>query len=756
MKKIYPNDPCPCGSGKKYKHCCGSSDKATSKNEDVEFDGNLLHRAGGFTEREVEALINDPQIVRGIYSELLKLQVLKGERGRSVFYDAYSNFKMRTIQQIQDGKFEIEAHKERVTYLKGLLPYIKEKKNRTHRQFHDIAYSALDVYEGYSSIMDLTETYAMFLLYMYSECHDTKSDLAETIDKSCVIDFVPVSKAIKTVLLDMLPFVGPRLVHFKTITDDNKYLDDNIVGVRDEDVRSRFFLACGKRDIRMAYKLIGDLRLIAPKEIDYYEGYVDYSDEHYEDALHYLKKIDKSSKYYLETKMLMLECYALIGNEEDFFTLINEKEAPLCFDFVRFAAQLLIKNTDALNKNIYQIVSEGEYSDAEDLGYRELVRRNSFEAMIEGANLLRKYEGYKKIYDALELKNDEKDSLRRDNQIIRFFLMGGDFFLIDNNNALSEGAMGEELITGIMNLIRDKYMGHDNIIPTCPEVTVDDQLFAFEALYNLGIYEGFYRQVSYALDWFKVFSYKPKAAALLKKAFVEGMVIKDNDKNLQNYVKETFYSNDDPKDNLLYVKMRTALSPACFVAYEAAEWQYKKSTEEDYGWKDAGMISLSFFRIVELMINEAIIFETAKQKGTIIKSLFSDISKQLSGSEKEKKKFRAKWSIINSTMQDLLKGKGPGLMLGSLEYYFKSIGSEYDDQDEIAKELRNTTKELLTEKGFELLIEKGYLEKALSSENRAKYRNPPAHCKYLPYGTARECREYTCDLLYLIYTSLRK
>ena len=22
-KKIYPNDPCPCGSGKKFKQCCG-------------------------------------------------------------------------------------------------------------------------------------------------------------------------------------------------------------------------------------------------------------------------------------------------------------------------------------------------------------------------------------------------------------------------------------------------------------------------------------------------------------------------------------------------------------------------------------------------------------------------------------------------------------------------------------------------------------------------------------------------------------
>ena len=24
-KKVYPNDPCPCGSGKKYKNCCGKN-----------------------------------------------------------------------------------------------------------------------------------------------------------------------------------------------------------------------------------------------------------------------------------------------------------------------------------------------------------------------------------------------------------------------------------------------------------------------------------------------------------------------------------------------------------------------------------------------------------------------------------------------------------------------------------------------------------------------------------------------------------
>ena len=25
LRKIYPNDPCPCGSGKKYKNCHGQS-----------------------------------------------------------------------------------------------------------------------------------------------------------------------------------------------------------------------------------------------------------------------------------------------------------------------------------------------------------------------------------------------------------------------------------------------------------------------------------------------------------------------------------------------------------------------------------------------------------------------------------------------------------------------------------------------------------------------------------------------------------
>ena len=30
--KVGPNDPCPCGSGKKYKKCCRAKDMAADKN----------------------------------------------------------------------------------------------------------------------------------------------------------------------------------------------------------------------------------------------------------------------------------------------------------------------------------------------------------------------------------------------------------------------------------------------------------------------------------------------------------------------------------------------------------------------------------------------------------------------------------------------------------------------------------------------------------------------------------------------------
>lgn len=45
------NDPCPCGSGRKYKRCCGVSGQARTASAEDEH-GRLIEEVTGWAERE--------------------------------------------------------------------------------------------------------------------------------------------------------------------------------------------------------------------------------------------------------------------------------------------------------------------------------------------------------------------------------------------------------------------------------------------------------------------------------------------------------------------------------------------------------------------------------------------------------------------------------------------------------------------------------------------------------------------------------
>ena len=44
-RKIYPNNPCPCGSGKKYKKCCGKKWKIHKHSKVIQYP--IRKRLGG-------------------------------------------------------------------------------------------------------------------------------------------------------------------------------------------------------------------------------------------------------------------------------------------------------------------------------------------------------------------------------------------------------------------------------------------------------------------------------------------------------------------------------------------------------------------------------------------------------------------------------------------------------------------------------------------------------------------------------------
>jgi hypothetical protein len=65
----------------------------------------------------------------------------------------------------------------------------------------------------------------------------------------------------------------------------------------------------------------------------------------------------------------------------------------------------------------------------------------------------------------------------------------------------------------------------------------------------------------------------------------------------------------------------------------------------------------------------------------------------------------------------------------------------------VASVIQDHFRRNLTETAFEeAIIDRG-IANIVKKSVRNKYRNPPAHCKYLPYETACECRDYTNEKL---------
>ena len=90
-----------------------------------------------------------------------------------------------------------------------------------------------------------------------------------------------------------------------------------------------------------------------------------------------------------------------------------------------------------------------------------------------------------------------------------------------------------------------------------------------------------------------------------------------------------------------------------------------------------------------------------------------------------------------------LESEVDGMLLGPLKDFVDDI-VRYEET-EIGKLLHSklfgTSDAIMTEMGYEALIS-GELVDVISDEKRTRYRNPPAHTRYLPYSVAKECREF--------------
>jgi hypothetical protein len=190
-------------------------------------------------------------------------------------------------------------------------------------------------------------------------------------------------------------------------------------------------------------------------------------------------------------------------------------------------------------------------------------------------------------------------------------------------------------------------------------------------------------------------------------------------------------------------QLERALSPMARLGLRSANWDLAQATQEDLGWKDAGMISLGFFRIIELEFNEQLIFPMVRdlEIADLDSSLHALRASQVNRAAKEIK-------VWERMLPQLLRAKEEhkGLELGALEMLLKKVASLSGPDLMLKSPIRAQLLRLLTPIGVDAFAS-GTLARLIDSRAIEKFRNPPAHSRYVSLTVARECKQYVEDAL---------
>ena len=181
-------------------------------------------------------------------------------------------------------------------------------------------------------------------------------------------------------------------------------------------------------------------------------------------------------------------------------------------------------------------------------------------------------------------------------------------------------------------------------------------------------------------------------------------------------------------------------------AYEAAMLDLASARDRGDLWKDAGMISLGFFRVLEWELNRVLVHPSLSQiDSTVLAKLYNGLSP----------KRQESWEIVYESSRRVVAGKSQGLELGPLETWLGHVRKAAHPGEESLRDLfRSPVLNLLTKQG-QRALDAGEIEGLIKFDKRERYRNPPAHTRFVPLAIARECKEYVDRSLESLFSWVR-
>ncbi len=205
------------------------------------------------------------------------------------------------------------------------------------------------------------------------------------------------------------------------------------------------------------------------------------------------------------------------------------------------------------------------------------------------------------------------------------------------------------------------------------------------------------------------------------------------------------------RDDVEYHKILSLLSPYSKLLYSSAEWQYREAMEQDYGWKDAGMISLGFFRLLEVELRDGLFVTGFGKNHPQIRELLRMVAAyEENGGEKQYYSFGREKLDLKTALIKLKEPKKMTLEQMECALILLSERCSVPEQwrDGVAA-LREILYSVLSEQG-KAAARNNEIANLIREEKRIEYRNPPAHARYLSIEKAGECRGYVNEKLRLL------
>ena len=538
--------------------------------------------------------------------------------------------------------------------------------------------------------------------------------------------------------------------------DNLEHLDDDLDKLNKRALVARFFEAVSKKEKEISFKILGKVKDLDPGEAEYLEAVAYFYDQNYERAIYYGSKVANNNPDYGKAISLLLESYAIQGKIIELRNLIDANRS---LTFRPLQMLYLIQET-ALNINYEDSIDElnsiGEFSEleniSEDIGneFYEKLALNTCKSVVRLISIINEAIVYSETGIHIE---QQKEDIEYTRYLLALSCVS-DFFepiglkaflkIVENDISDNDEWIKQLLDTGFGCI--------GKICIDCnPSKSMGLILFALQCQYDIGMKKEFIQNINSNIEALTTYAERndkdEQCRNLLLLAYTEESIIGEVNYLLDTYIK-AHCQNEVNRKSIAQKKLERKFSRNANVALESAELMFSMSREIDWGWRDAGMLSLGFFRIIEVEINDKLILPLIKDDGMQeLKDSYVARRNILTGDDK--KDFSNRWGRNIKTLEKISDGSADvdGLMLGELEYFFQNIGSSFNSEDSLAVLVRNKLSGLIDSSivldELITMIE----DEIIKKEIRDKYRNPPAHTKYLPYETACECRDHFYDVM---------